>query len=312
MPEVDIVLTESFPILSMALVTEPLRVANRESADQVWRWRILSIAGGPMVSSSGMRIETLPLDDQRADIALLLSSYHPERSLGKPLLGWLNRRARGDTIMGCVDTGALIFAEAGLLDSTPAAAHYEVLGSYRKKFGDKIFVDQLFNVSAKRCSSAGGVATFDMTLGLIELLSGRKMADRVAEILTYRPTEHRGPQQRLLTDTSLKRLDRRLAKAIDLMVSTMDQPISIEDIAARIDVPIWTLGRLFNRYLKATPALYYRQLRLNEARNLMRNSNLRVSDVAAICGFEIPETFSRAFKKHFGVSPTNERMSATG
>ena len=151
-----------------------------------------------------------------------------------------------------------------------------------------------------------------MTLGLIELLSGRKMADRVAEILTYRPTEHRGPQQRLLADTSLKRLDRRLAKAIDLMVSTMDQPISIEDIAARIDVPIWTLGRLFNRYLKATPALYYRQLRLNEARNLMRNSNLRVSDVAAICGFEIPETFSRAFKKHFGVSPTNERMSATG
>lgn len=310
MPDVDIVLTDNFPILSLTLVTEPLRVANRESARQLWRWRFLSIEGGRMMSSSGMRVETVPLDDQRADVVLLLSSYHPERSLVKPLLTWLQRRSRGGAMMGCVDTGALIFAEAGLLGATPAAVHYEALPGYREKFGYEKFVDRLFTVSGARCSSAGGVATFDMTLGLIEFLSGKKMADRVAEILTYRPTEYSGPQQRLLTDTSLKRMDRHLAKAVDLMIATLDQPLSIEEIADRIDVPIWTLGRLFRRHLKETPAAYYRGLRLSEARNLLRNSSLRISEISGLCGFENPESFARAYRRKFGISATEERLAA--
>lgn len=309
MPDVDIVLTETFPILSLTLITEPLRVANRESAEQLWRWRLLSIAGGPTTSSSGMRIDTLPLDEQSSDIVLLLSSYHPERSVVKPLLNWLKHRARGGAIMGCVDTGALIFAEAGLLRTSPAAVHYEALRGYREKFGDEMFADRLFSVTATRCSSAGGVATGDMTLGLIEVMNGRALADRVAEILNYRPTEHSGPQQRLLTDTSLKRLDRRLAKAVDLMIGTLDQPLEIEEIATRIDVPSWTLGRLFKRHLSASPATYYRNLRLSEARNLIRNSNLRISEIAGICGFENPESFSRAYRRKFAASASEERIS---
>lgn len=312
MPDVDIVLTENYPVLSLALVTEPLRVANRESAETVWRWRFLSIGGGPMISSSGMRTETTPLDDQRADIVLLLSSYHPERSLVQPLLNWLKKRARRGCIMGCVDTGALMFAEAGLLSTSPAAVHYEALRGFRAKFGDDMFADRLFSVSGTRCSSAGGVATCDMTLGLIEHVSGRAMADRVAEILNYRPTEHSGPQQRLLTDTSLKRLDRRLARAVDLMIATLDQPLAIDDISARIDVPVWTLGRLFKRHLGASPATYYRGLRLSEARNLIRNSNLRVSDIAGLCGFENPESFSRAYRRAFGQAASDDRNTSHG
>jgi len=285
MPTVDIVLTANFPILSLTLVTEPLRVANRESTEQLWRWRFLSIEGGRMTSSSGMHADTLALDDQPSDVVLLLSSYHAEAALARPLLGWLNRRARRGTVMGCVDTGALIFAEAGLLGTIPAAVHFEALRGYREKFSEEMFVDRLFNMSEYRCSSAGGVATFDMTLGLIERFNGRELADRVAEILTYRPTGHSGPQQKLLTDTSLKRLDRNLAKAVDLMIATLDQPLQISEIAERVGVPIWTLGRLFKHYLKESPAAYYRNLRLDEARNLLRNSSLRISEISALVGF---------------------------
>ena len=307
MPTVDIVLIKNFPILSLTLVTEPLRVANREQAEHLWRWRFLSLEAGPTASSSGMLVETVPLDDQVADVVLLLSSYHPETSLVKPLLNWLRQRARSGAIMGCVDTGALIFAEAGLINTIPAAVHFEALRGYREKFTDEMFIDRLFNVTGNRCSSAGGVATFDMTLGLIERFSGRSLANRVAQILTYRPTEHRGPQQRLLTGTSLARIDRNLAKAVDLMVTTLDQPLQISEIAARVGVPNWTLGRLFKQYLRETPASYYRGMRLSEARKLLQNSNLRISDISGICGFENPESFARAYKRKFGVTATTER-----
>lgn len=309
MPEVDIVLTNRFPILSLSLVTEPLRVANRESLEQVWRWRILSATGGKMVSSSGLEVDTEPLDGQAADIVLLLSSYQPETSLAQPLMNWLKQRARSGAIMGCVDTGALIYAEAGLLGSAPAAVHFEALRGYREKFREEMFIDRLFDVSANRCSSAGGVATFDMTLGLIARFNGIDLAARVAEILTYRPTEHSGPQQKLLTDTSLRRMDRRLAKAVDLMIATLDQPLPIGAIAARTGIPVWTLTRLFKRYLNQTPAAYYRQLRLYEARNLVRNSHLRVSEISSLCGFENPESFARAYRRKFGLPASLDRNS---
>ena len=260
-----------------------------------------------MFSSSGIRVDTDALDDNRADVVLLLSSYHPEASLAPKLLRWLKSRARAGGMMGCVDTGALIFAEAGLLTHSPAAAHFEALRGFRDKHTNEMFVDRLFSVAEKRCSSAGGVATFDMTLGLIERFSGSAIAKRVAEILTYRPTGHDGPQQRLLTDTSIARIDRNLARAIDLMLATLDQPLPIKEVARRIDIPDWSMARLFKRHLKQTPAIYYRNLRLTEARNLLRGTSQRVSDIAALCGFENPESFARAYKRRFGVTASDDR-----
>ncbi len=209
--------------------------------------------------------------------------------------------------MGCVDTGALVFAETGLLRTAPTAVHFEALRGYREKYPGEMFVDRLFDVSANRCSSAGGVATFDMTLGLIERFNGKGLAGRVAEILTYSPSSHRGPQQKLLVDTSLKRVDNRLAKAVDLMIATLDEPMPVGAIADRIDIPIWTLNRLLRRYLKQTPAAYYRQLRLAQAHNLLRNSNLRVSEISGMCGFENPENFARAYKRSYGKTASRDR-----
>jgi len=307
MPQVDIVLTDNFPMLSLSLVTEPLRVANRELADRVWHWRVLSTKGGTVQSSSGFELQTSPLDDRHCDIALLLSSYTPEAALAKPLLGWLRRKARTGTLMGCVDTGAMIFAEAGLLTKTPAAVHFEALQSYREAYADQVFVDRMFDLSANRCSSAGGVATFDMTLSLIECFQSRDLSLRVAEILTYRPTEHSGPQQKLLAQTSLMRTDRNLGRAVDLMLAHLPDPLSISQISGKLAVPEWTLVRLFKRHLKQTPSKYYRYLRLSQAKSLLQNSSYRISEIGGLCGFPNPESFARAYKKQFGLTASETR-----
>ncbi len=311
MPNVGIVLTDNFPILSLTLVTEPLRVANRELARNAWQWRILSEAGGKVRSSSENEVQTELLDEARYDIVLLISSYAPESALTTPLLGWLRRRARSGVLMGCVDTGAMIFAEAGLLSQTPAAVHFEALRGYRETYADQMFVDRMFDLSETRCSSAGGVATFDMTLALIERFTGRNLSKRVAEILTYRPTEHVGPQQKMLAETSLVRMDRNLGRAVDLMLANLTEPLSIADLSAQMGVAQWTLGRLFKRHLQQTPLAYYRYLRLSQARNLLLNSSYSIGDVGAFCGFDNPESFARAYRKQFGetASDTKTRVS---
>ena len=308
MPQIDIVLTDSFPILSLTLISEPFRVANRELLEQFYQWRLLSISGGKIACSSGLVLDTEPLDSRRSDIVILLSAYHPETALVAPLLSWLKRKSHQGAMMCCVDTAALIFAEAGLLAHTPAAAHFEVLPGYRAKFSEKLFVDRLFDVSERRCSSAGGIATCDMTLGLIERFSDRETALRVAEVLTYRPSGHSGQQQKLLTDTSISRINRDLACAVDLMLTHLDSPLPVKDISTRIGVPVWTLNRLFQRYLRQTPSGYYRHLRLSQARDLLRNSHFRINEIARLCGFENPETFARSYKRKFGITASRERI----
>lgn len=311
MPNVAIVLTDHFPILSLTLVTEPLRVANRELAQTAWHWRILSASGGVVRSSSGIDVPTGHLDEARDDIVLLLSSYTPESALTKPFLGWLRRRARTGTLMGCVDTGAMIFAEAGLLTQNPAAVHFEALRSYKDTYADQMFVDRMFDLSDNRCSSAGGVATFDLTLALIARFSGRELAKRVAEILTYRPAEYDGPQQRMLAETSLVQLDRTLGRAVDLMLANLSDPLSISTLSSQLSVPQWTLERLFKRHFKMTPSAYYRFLRLSQARNLLLNANYRISEVGSRCGFDNPESFARAYKKQFGETASYTKSSAS-
>ena len=309
MIQVDIVLTQNFPILSLTLITEPLRVANREIGKRVWNWRVMTPNGGPVSSSSGIELQSMQLDDQGADIVLLVSSYTPEKALAKPLLAWLRAKERAGSLMGCVDTGAMIFAEAGLLTKAPAAVHFEALRGYREAYADQMFADRLFDLSEKRCSSAGGVATFDMTLALIERFNNRDLSRRVAEILTYRPTEHAGPQQRMLAETSLMRLDRNLGRAVDLMLAHISDPLSIAEIGDQLDLPEWTLARLFQRYLRQTPSEYYRYLRLSQAKSLLQNSSYRISEVSRLCGYENPESFARGYKKQFEETATQTRQN---
>ena len=308
MRRVDIVLTDGFPVLSAALVTEPLRVANRESLGEAYSWRFLSSRGGTMRSSSGIDIPTSAIDSVPADVVLLLSSYHPETAVTPKLLRWLRQRSRKGTLMGCVDTGALIFAEAGLLSSRPAAVHFEAMPGYVEQYPEHMFVDRLFDFSPPRCSSAGGVSTVDMTLALIAHFSGERLAQRVAEILTYIPSGHPGAQERLLPDRSVAYVNRDLARAVDIMVATIGAPLPLSDIAARLNLADWTLARLFRRFLRSSPSAYYRRLRLERARNLLRNSHHQVGDIASLCGFENHETFTRAYTKMFGCLPSKDRI----
>ena len=305
---ITIVIGEGFPLLSLSLITEPLRVANRESPRPTFRWRVLSIDGTTPRSSSGRALEVDGgLNEETTDAVILLASYAPDRMKTDAVLNWLRRRARSGCLMGCVDTGALIFAEAGLLDRRPAAVHHEAIVGFRESRGKAFFVDRLFDLDEVRCSSAGGVVTIDMTLALIAHFESKRLAHRVAEILNYRPLESERADGSFGFDWSIPRLDRTLAKAIEMMHVNMETPLPIGEISNRLEWPEWKLRRLFLRHLGQSPQAYYLELRLDRARNLLRNSHERVGNIALMCGFPASESLSRAYRNRFNVVPSLDR-----
>ncbi len=68
------------------------------------------------------------------------------------------------------------------------------------------------------------------------------------------------------------------------------------------------LQRLFAYYTGKTPVQFYLDLRLDRARGLVTQTELSLVEIAGSCGFTRSETFSRAYKKRFGITPGRDRI----
>jgi transcriptional regulator GlxA family with amidase domain len=49
-------------------------------------------------------------------------------------------------------------------------------------------------------------------------------------------------------------------------------------------------------------------LRLEKAQALLQHTQMRIIDVAIACGFSTPFLFSKRYKRHFGISPSEEKV----
>jgi len=302
MKSVCIHIADGFPILSLTLVTEPLRVANREVGKTVFEWALVSETGGICRSSSGLALETSTLPSGVPDAAVLLASYQPERSATETTLAWLRRIDRHGGLLGCVDTGALVFARAGLLEGRPAAVHPEAIAGFQRQFPGSLFVDRMSDFSPPRFSSAGGVATLDMTLALISHFAGAQIARRVADILTY------APRSGSLASSQLPgSVPQEVRDAVAIMEANLADGPPVSEIARRVGVPVWKLRRLFLRHLHAAPTQYFVDRRLERARDMLRNTTLSVAEVASGCGYNNAEVMSRAYRGRYGCAPSEDR-----
>ncbi len=299
---VHVHIADGFPVLSLTLVTEPLRVANREMGREAFTWRVVSEEGGARRSSSGMPVDTVALPQSPPDVAILLASYQPERSAGTATLAWLRKLDRHGSLLGCVDTGALVFARAGLLVTRPAAAHAEAIPGFQRQFPGSLFVDRLHDFTPPRCSSAGGVSTLDMTLALIAHFSDARIARRVAEILNHTPVMADLPASRLPGS-----VPGALRDAVAIMEANLGAPIRVADIARQLDLPVWKLNRLFQASLHTSPTHFYLRRRLARARDMLRNTTLSVGEIAEDCGYGNADVFSRAYRKEYGCPPSRDR-----
>src|SRR5690606_6514614 len=105
-------------------------------------------------------------------------------------------------------------------------------------------------------------------------------------------------------------LPSKLREMIALMADTLEEPISRGDIARAVGLSSRQMERLFVRYLKVTPKRYYNTLRLGRARNLLRQTDMSLAEIAIACGFETPTGFSKTYRKIFGCQPRQDRKAA--
>lgn len=311
---VALVLSPRFPLMSFAACTESLRIANRELGHLAFSRLLLTPDDGPVTSSSGIALapDALLVGAPFAPVVVVLSSYQPEEACRPAFLAWLRKQHRRGAIIGCVDTASYILAKAGILEGRKVAVHRESLPTYQETLAGVALLDRLFAVDDTIISSAGGMATLDMMLGLIARFQGRHLADRVAHVLNYRPFPAEASAEETARDGAIARVERRLARMIERMQTNLETPLSIATICREARVPRATANRLFLRYFQATPSRYYMKIRLERAQSLLGYSPLPVGEIAAKVGFADASAFTRAYRRQFGKLPSSSRRHESG
>lgn len=105
-------------------------------------------------------------------------------------------------------------------------------------------------------------------------------------------------------------LDPVIADVLRHITDRVAEAVTLDEVADHAGYTPQHLNRLFRRELGVTPLQHHARLRMERAAQLLRESPLTVAGVAAEVGIDDPYYFSRLFKQHFRLSPTDYRGGA--
>ncbi|WPL16991.1 Stalked cell differentiation-controlling protein [Thiorhodovibrio winogradskyi] len=110
--------------------------------------------------------------------------------------------------------------------------------------------------------------------------------------------------------SSAKRDRRMLNQAIAILTRQLTQPPSGIDLAHQVGTNQQRLTRVFREQVGMSPYEYLQQLRLERGRGLLNDTDLQVQLIADRVGYRNAGDFTRAFRRHFGVTPRQYRQDA--
>ena len=100
----------------------------------------------------------------------------------------------------------------------------------------------------------------------------------------------------------------RILSIVEYMNRHYFEPLQTEELAARCGLSKYHFIHLFRMCMGMTPYSYLIRIRMERAETLLQAGDMTVQEVAFVCGYNDPLYFSRAFSRHFGVSPTDYKQ----
>ncbi|MGW1732264.1 GlxA family transcriptional regulator [Streptomyces sp. NPDC001999] len=292
-------------------VTGPMEVfaGAARFPDVTYDLRTASLDGAPVRTSVGL---TLVPDGSLADAepphTLLVPGGQGTRAPDPALVDWLRVHAPHAERLVSVCTGALLLAEAGLLDGHRATTHWVVAEHLARTYpAVEVDPDPIFVRDGKLATSAGVTAGIDLSLALVEEDFGRQIALTVARhlVVFLRRPGNQAQFSAQLTSQIARR--EPLREVQHWITAHPGDDLSVEALATRARLSPRHFARAFQAETGQTPGRYVERVRLEHARRLLEDTTEGVAHVAHACGYGTPEAMRRAFIKTLGTAPAEYR-----
>jgi AraC family carnitine catabolism transcriptional activator len=187
--------------------------------------------------------------------------------------------------------------------------HYEHLDAFRELHPDINVSDQLCVFDGNRITCCGGGAAVDFSLHVIRHARGETLANSAARYLFHERLRPQGARQNPASVEPLgSTVPMIVRKAILVMEEHVEIALPIPRICQSIGISQRQLDRLFRRFVRQSPAIYYRDIRLDRARGLVTQTEMPLSEIAVASSFSSQVHFSRAYRERFGIAPRRDRI----
>lgn len=131
---------------------------------------------------------------------------------------------------------------------------------------------------------------------------GIVLGESIVEEIIYRTIK--GPAGNLLTNLqNQSSAYSRIADILNKLHRDIAAPIKVSELAKEVNMSETTFYKMFKEVTSESPIQYIKKVRLNKARDLIKNEGLKVSQAANIVGYTSTSQFCRDHKKHFKSSP---------
>jgi AraC-like DNA-binding protein len=152
-------------------------------------------------------------------------------------------------------------------------------------------------------------ALLDALVRLVALLDEPALVPRLAPLIQQEVTVRlltgpHGPQLRHLVTAGSP--SQQIGKAVAWLKQNFVQALKGDDLADRAHMSSSTFRQHFRALTGVSPLQYQKQLRLQEARQLMLNENLDAGSAAVRVGYESASQFSREYSRLFGAPPQRD------
>jgi len=260
-----------YTLSTFANAVAVLRMANRQSGRELYRWSTLTLYGQPVSSSSNIELVFDGTVDTVApiDIFMVCGGYSIEKHCTTELLSTLRAFAKEKVPLGALCTGTFALAAAGLLEGYRCTIHWENLPSLREKFPRLLISSSLFVIDRDRYTCSGGISSIDLMLNLVSKIHGHALVQEISEQFTCERVRTEEDVQRMPLRYLVGANQPKLVDAVALMEANIEEPLSLDDVAAYVGISRRQLERLFDKYLHCAPSRYYLELRLYRARLLL-------------------------------------------
>jgi len=221
-------------------------------------------------------------------------------------IDWLRAHyARGATLASAC-SGALLLAEAGLLDGQDATIHWAYCDAMAARYPTvRLHPNRALVISGdgQRLVMAGGGSSWhDLTLYLIARLLGVEEAMQVAK-LNLLDWHHVGQQPFAALTRARQREDATIAKCQEWVALNYDQDAPVAAMANLSGLPERSFKRRFLQATGMSPMEYVHTVRLEEAKHVLETSDMPIEAVANEVGYEDASFFGRLFRRKVGLTP---------
>lgn len=301
---IDILLFDGLDLLEFAGPVQAFISANDfESESYIHRY--VSIDGADVITSCGLRLGVTAMattEPETQDLLIpggsgvdkALQNQHIKTLISKWQKNGKNRRI----ISIC--SGALLLANAGVLDGRKATTHWRRLQQARHQFPKVNWtIDQLYSIEEQIMTSAGVTSGIDLALEIIRRDRGPMVALSTARQLVVYLKRNGGQNQ--FSDLLEAQFSncKELGQLTSDILASPSKDWTLERMADAIHLTPRTLTRRFSKSFAVSPTKFLERVRVKIATDVI-SSGTPLEKAVKIAGFSGIQQMQRAFKRQTG------------